>query len=303
MQTRIFIFLRNQSIYSRYKWAFVPEVDTESSPVTSQLLENHQECQPHIVRIMELLKMKYGVKTLLLFFNSLFQTQDLQLFKGFFRYSLLGRGKSCPEKPLDPQNIQVGAAWDSGKTHGWAAWSLKSFPTFIFSKSSFFFLLFRTQNTPRRFPGIPNSPCWACAPSPASPSWCLFSRLCAGRSQPVPVTPKIPLQLLPWIPLAATASGSCSSWRTAWNVISWKIWRAEPHLGHSIKQIQGKLGWNSFFFFAFLRFSATVWDFFLLNYSGAGISSSCGGRKGQFGGNFSEFPVVLFGFFFSMGRI
>lgn len=62
--------------------------------------------------------MKYGVKTLLLFFNSLFQTQDLQLFKGFFRYSLLGRGKSCPEKPLDPQNIQVGAAWDSGKTHG-----------------------------------------------------------------------------------------------------------------------------------------------------------------------------------------
>lgn len=70
IQTQIFIFLRNQPIYSRYKWAFVPEVDTESSPVTSQLVENHQECQPHIVRIMDLLKMKYGVKKLFLFFLS-----------------------------------------------------------------------------------------------------------------------------------------------------------------------------------------------------------------------------------------
>ncbi|NXB98670.1 DOP2 protein, partial [Orthonyx spaldingii] len=47
-------------LFQMYKWAFVPEVDTESSPVTSQLLENHQECRPHIVRIMDLLKMKYG---------------------------------------------------------------------------------------------------------------------------------------------------------------------------------------------------------------------------------------------------
>ncbi|NXA76493.1 DOP2 protein, partial [Thryothorus ludovicianus] len=47
-------------LFQMYKWAFVPEVDTESSPVTSQVVENHQECQPHIVRIMDLLKMKYG---------------------------------------------------------------------------------------------------------------------------------------------------------------------------------------------------------------------------------------------------
>ncbi|NWR47447.1 DOP2 protein, partial [Regulus satrapa] len=47
-------------LFQMYKWAFVPEVDTESSPVPSQLVENHQECQPHIVRIMDLLKMKYG---------------------------------------------------------------------------------------------------------------------------------------------------------------------------------------------------------------------------------------------------
>uniref|UniRef100_A0A8C5IHB1 DOP1 leucine zipper like protein B n=1 Tax=Junco hyemalis TaxID=40217 RepID=A0A8C5IHB1_JUNHY len=47
-------------LFQMYKWAFVPEVDTEASPVTSQLVENHQECQPHIVRIMDLLRMKYG---------------------------------------------------------------------------------------------------------------------------------------------------------------------------------------------------------------------------------------------------
>uniref|UniRef100_A0A8C3TWB6 DOP1 leucine zipper like protein B n=1 Tax=Catharus ustulatus TaxID=91951 RepID=A0A8C3TWB6_CATUS len=47
-------------LFQMYKWAFVPEVDTESSPVPSQLVENHQECQPHIVRIMDLLRIKYG---------------------------------------------------------------------------------------------------------------------------------------------------------------------------------------------------------------------------------------------------
>uniref|UniRef100_A0A8B9MQG6 DOP1 leucine zipper like protein B n=1 Tax=Accipiter nisus TaxID=211598 RepID=A0A8B9MQG6_9AVES len=47
-------------LFQMYKWAFVPEVDTESSTVTSHLVEHHQECRPHIVRIMDLLKMKYG---------------------------------------------------------------------------------------------------------------------------------------------------------------------------------------------------------------------------------------------------
>ncbi|NXP05307.1 DOP2 protein, partial [Thinocorus orbignyianus] len=47
-------------LFQMYKWAFVPEVDTELSTVTSHLVENHQECRPHIVRIMDLLKMKYG---------------------------------------------------------------------------------------------------------------------------------------------------------------------------------------------------------------------------------------------------
>ncbi|NXT00800.1 DOP2 protein, partial [Jacana jacana] len=47
-------------LFQMYKWAFVPEVDTESSTLTSHLIENHQECKPHIIRIMDLLKLKYG---------------------------------------------------------------------------------------------------------------------------------------------------------------------------------------------------------------------------------------------------
>ncbi|NXI38809.1 DOP2 protein, partial [Galbula dea] len=47
-------------LFQMYKWAFVPEVDTESFIVTSHLVENHQEFRPHIIRIMNLLKMKYG---------------------------------------------------------------------------------------------------------------------------------------------------------------------------------------------------------------------------------------------------
>ncbi|KFP03043.1 Protein dopey-2 [Calypte anna] len=47
-------------LFQMYKWAFVPEVDTDSSTVTSHLVENHQACRPHIKRIKDLLKMKYG---------------------------------------------------------------------------------------------------------------------------------------------------------------------------------------------------------------------------------------------------
>lgn len=49
---------------SSYRWAFVPEVDTEPA-VLSDLEENRQECRPHTVRILELLKLKYGVNVFL----------------------------------------------------------------------------------------------------------------------------------------------------------------------------------------------------------------------------------------------
>ncbi|NXE49818.1 DOP2 protein, partial [Casuarius casuarius] len=47
-------------LFQMYKWAFVPEIDTEACTVNSHLIENHQECRPHIIRIMDLLKRKYG---------------------------------------------------------------------------------------------------------------------------------------------------------------------------------------------------------------------------------------------------
>lgn len=49
-----------------YRWAFVPEVDTEHPAFLSELEENHQECRPHTVRILELLRSKYGVSAFLL---------------------------------------------------------------------------------------------------------------------------------------------------------------------------------------------------------------------------------------------
>ncbi|XP_037687642.1 protein dopey-2 [Choloepus didactylus] len=47
-------------LFQTYRWAFVPEVDTEGSAFPSDLEENHQECKPHTVRILELLQLKYG---------------------------------------------------------------------------------------------------------------------------------------------------------------------------------------------------------------------------------------------------
>uniref|UniRef100_A0A8D0H132 DOP1 leucine zipper like protein B n=1 Tax=Sphenodon punctatus TaxID=8508 RepID=A0A8D0H132_SPHPU len=46
--------------FQMYRWAFVPEVDTEAYTMTSDLMESHQACKPHIVRILDLLKLKYG---------------------------------------------------------------------------------------------------------------------------------------------------------------------------------------------------------------------------------------------------
>uniref|UniRef100_A0A674KAJ2 Uncharacterized protein n=1 Tax=Terrapene triunguis TaxID=2587831 RepID=A0A674KAJ2_9SAUR len=48
-------------LFQMYRWAFVPEVETETCTMTSHLMENHQECKPHIIRIMDSLKLKYGV--------------------------------------------------------------------------------------------------------------------------------------------------------------------------------------------------------------------------------------------------
>lgn len=47
----------------RYRWAFVPEVDVNRyrGPETS-LIEGEQECIPHVVRLVEGIQQRYGVR-------------------------------------------------------------------------------------------------------------------------------------------------------------------------------------------------------------------------------------------------
>uniref|UniRef100_A0A7N9IG92 DOP1 leucine zipper like protein B n=1 Tax=Macaca fascicularis TaxID=9541 RepID=A0A7N9IG92_MACFA len=47
-------------LFQIYRWAFIPEVDTEDPAFLSDIEENHQECKPHTVKILELLKLKFG---------------------------------------------------------------------------------------------------------------------------------------------------------------------------------------------------------------------------------------------------
>lgn len=47
-------------LFQAYRWAFVPEVDTDSCSLPSELEDTRRECRPHTVRILELLKLKYG---------------------------------------------------------------------------------------------------------------------------------------------------------------------------------------------------------------------------------------------------
>ncbi|KAH0624841.1 hypothetical protein JD844_032690 [Phrynosoma platyrhinos] len=47
-------------LFQMYRWAFVPEVDTQVYSMSPDLMGNQQECKPHTVRIMDLLKLKYG---------------------------------------------------------------------------------------------------------------------------------------------------------------------------------------------------------------------------------------------------
>ncbi|XP_077150008.1 protein DOP1B isoform X1 [Ranitomeya variabilis] len=48
-------------LFQMYRWAFVPEVDAESCAVpAADVVESHQECKPHVVRILELMRVRFG---------------------------------------------------------------------------------------------------------------------------------------------------------------------------------------------------------------------------------------------------
>ncbi|KAM8976987.1 protein DOP1B [Pelodytes ibericus] len=47
-------------LFQMYRWAFVPEVDTDSCSIPNEVGDHHHECKPHVVRIVELLKLRFG---------------------------------------------------------------------------------------------------------------------------------------------------------------------------------------------------------------------------------------------------
>ena len=49
----------------RYRWAFVPEVDVNGySGPENALIEGEQECTPHVVRVLEGIQQRFGVRHL-----------------------------------------------------------------------------------------------------------------------------------------------------------------------------------------------------------------------------------------------
>lgn len=49
----------------RYRWAFIPEVDVEHfDGPENTLLEGEQECKPHVVKILDGINRRYGVRSL-----------------------------------------------------------------------------------------------------------------------------------------------------------------------------------------------------------------------------------------------
>lgn len=56
----------------RYRWAFVPEVDVNryGGPETA-LIEGEQECTPHVVRVLEGIQQRYGVRSYIGYIHTL----------------------------------------------------------------------------------------------------------------------------------------------------------------------------------------------------------------------------------------
>nr|XP_033803673.1 protein dopey-2 isoform X2 [Geotrypetes seraphini] len=46
-------------LFQIYRWAFVPEVEVELCHTPTDIVENHQQCKPHVIRILELLQQRY----------------------------------------------------------------------------------------------------------------------------------------------------------------------------------------------------------------------------------------------------
>uniref|UniRef100_A0A803TAY9 DOP1 leucine zipper like protein B n=1 Tax=Anolis carolinensis TaxID=28377 RepID=A0A803TAY9_ANOCA len=96
-------------LFQMYRWAFVPEVDAQAYSMSSDLMENHQECKPHAVRIMDLLKLKYGVSVTLKTKHHSFPLLDLHSISNITQLMPFFKILSCAfktesNKPLSMNN-------------------------------------------------------------------------------------------------------------------------------------------------------------------------------------------------------
>lgn len=62
-QEAVSVLLHLVCLSFRYRWAFVPEVNvTHYSGPETALIEGEQDCTPHVVRILEGIQQRYGVR-------------------------------------------------------------------------------------------------------------------------------------------------------------------------------------------------------------------------------------------------
>ncbi|XP_075710710.1 protein DOP1B [Rhinoderma darwinii] len=102
-------------LFQMYRWAFVPEVDTESCVVlASDMVENHQECKPHVVRILELMRLRFGEnmaenlkKTEFPLLNLRSISKITQLMPFFRTLSFVFKAKGKGSGPTHDLNISV----------------------------------------------------------------------------------------------------------------------------------------------------------------------------------------------------
>ncbi|XP_029459352.1 protein dopey-2 isoform X2 [Rhinatrema bivittatum] len=64
-------------LFQMYRWAFVPEVEIELCSLPTDIVEHHQQCKPHVVRILELLQQRDGLSSTASEINS--QKRDFPL--------------------------------------------------------------------------------------------------------------------------------------------------------------------------------------------------------------------------------
>uniref|UniRef100_A0A8C5MGB8 DOP1 leucine zipper like protein B n=1 Tax=Leptobrachium leishanense TaxID=445787 RepID=A0A8C5MGB8_9ANUR len=104
-------------LFQMYRWAFVPEVDTDACSITIDKGEDHHECKPHVVRIVELMKMRFGENVKeeaslrrhefpLLNLRSISKITQLMPFFRTLSYAFKPKGQGSTKGPATERSIE-----------------------------------------------------------------------------------------------------------------------------------------------------------------------------------------------------